>query len=55
MQVGHALTTLRGNSLKRRQRDLRALIAIADRSGDQNSLTELTTEKVQIDRVLREL
>ena len=55
VQVGHALTTLRGNSLKRRQRDLRALIAIADRSGDQNSLTELMTEKVHIDRVLREL
>ena len=51
----NALTTLRVNSMKRRQRDLRALIAAADRSGDSDLLTKLTMEKVQIDRAMREL
>ncbi len=55
VQVRHALTTLRVRSLERRQRELRTLIAGADRSGDEAMLTQLTLEKVQLDRALREL
>jgi len=55
VQVQHALATLRRRSLERRQRDLRAAIAAADRSGDQELLTKLTMEKLQIDRALREI
>jgi DNA primase len=55
VQVQHAIATLRRRSLERRQRDLRALIAAADRSGDQELLTKLTMEKLQVDRALREV
>lgn len=55
VQVRNALTTLHIRSLERRTRELRAAIAAADRSGDQDLLTKLTMEKVQVDRVLREL
>ena len=39
---------------KRRQRELRTLIAEADRRGDTTMLTQLTREKLEIDRKLRE-
>jgi DNA primase len=40
--------------LERRQRELRTLIAEADRRGDQEMLRKLTAEKLQIDRSLRQ-
>jgi DNA primase len=53
-QVENALHTLEHRQLERRQRELRTLIAEADRRGDHEMLTRLTTEKLQIDRSLRQ-
>jgi DNA primase len=53
-QVENALHTLEHRQLERRQRELRALIAEADRRGDREMLKDLTAEKLQIDRKLRE-
>jgi DNA primase len=53
-QVENALHTLAHRQLERRQRELRTFIAEADRRGDQEMLTKLTAEKLQIDRKLRE-
>jgi DNA primase len=53
-QVENALHTLEHRQLERRQRELRTLIAEADRRGDQEMLRKLTAEKLQIDRKLRE-
>ena len=53
-QVENALYTLAHRQLERRQRELRTLIAEADRRGDQEMLKKLTAEKLQIDRKLRE-
>jgi len=53
-QVENALHTLAHRHLERRQRELRTLIAEADRRGDHEMLKKLTTEKLQIDRKLRE-
>jgi DNA primase len=53
-QVENALHTLAHRHLERRQRELRTLIAEADRRGDHEMLTKLTTEKLQIDRNLRQ-
>jgi DNA primase len=55
VQVRHALTTLHRRSLERRQRELRAAIAAADRAGDQEMLRKLMEEKLAVDRALREL
>jgi DNA primase len=55
VQVQHALTTLHRRSMERRQRELRASITAADRAGDQEALKTLMTEKVLVDRALREL
>src|SRR5665213_631835 len=55
VQVQHALTTLHRRSLERRQRELRAAIAAADRAGDQEMLRKLMEEKLAADRALREL
>ncbi len=52
-QVENALHSLEHRTLERRQRELRSLIAEADRRGDHEMLTRLTTEKLQIDRNLR--
>jgi DNA primase len=52
-QVEGALHTLEHRRLERRQRELRAQIAEADRRGDQSMLTHLITEKLDIDRQLR--
>jgi DNA primase len=53
-QVENALHTLEHRQFERRQRELRTLIAEADRRGDHDMLTKLTTEKLQIDRRLRQ-
>ena len=53
-QVENALHTLAHRQLERRQRELRTLMAEADRRGDQEMLKKLTAEKLQIDRKLRE-
>ena len=53
-RVENALETLKYRQLERRHRELRTLIAEADRRGDHEMLTKLTTEKLQIDRKLRE-
>jgi DNA primase len=53
-RVENALETLKYRQLERRQRELRALIAEADRRADHTMLTTLTAEKLQIDRKLRE-
>jgi hypothetical protein len=53
-QVENALHALAHRQLERRQRELRTLIAEADRRGDQEMLRSLTAEKLQIDRKLRE-
>ncbi len=53
-QVEGALYTLERRHLERRQRELRSLIAEADRRGDHEMLNRLTAEKLQIDRKLRE-
>jgi DNA primase len=52
-QVENALHTLEHRQLERRQRELRTLIAEADRRGDHDMLTRLTSEKLQLDRTLR--
>jgi DNA primase len=53
-QVENALHALESRRLERRQREIRSLIAEADRRGDQAILSQLTAEKVQIDRTLRQ-
>ncbi|MEO8737468.1 MAG: DNA primase, partial [Edaphobacter sp.] len=45
-QVEHALHALETRRLERRQREIRTLIAEADRRGDQAILTQLTSEKL---------
>jgi DNA primase len=52
-QVEGALHTLERRRLERRQRELRAQIAEADRRGDQEMLKKLIAEKLDIDRSLR--
>jgi DNA primase len=52
-QVEGALHTLEHRRLQRRQRELRAQIAEADRRGDQAMLAQLVQEKLEIDRQLR--
>ncbi|WP_348267482.1 DNA primase [Edaphobacter paludis] len=53
-QVENALHALESRRLERRQREIRSLIAEADRRGDQAILAQLTAEKLQIDRALRQ-
>ncbi|GGG65105.1 DNA primase [Edaphobacter dinghuensis] len=53
-QVEHALHALETRRLERRQREVRSLIAEADRRGDHAILAQLTAEKLQIDRALRQ-
>ncbi|MDQ2832762.1 MAG: DNA primase [Acidobacteriota bacterium] len=53
-QVENALHTLEHRMLERRQRELRSLIAEADRRGDYEMLARLTAERLQADRNLRE-
>ncbi|MDE3105971.1 MAG: DNA primase [Acidobacteriota bacterium] len=51
--VQDALHTLERRHLERRQREIRMSLAEAERRGDHSLLTQLTVEKVQIDRALR--
>ncbi len=53
--VEAALHTLRCRFLERRQRDLRAAIAEAERRGDMARVATLTGEKLGVDRSLREM
>jgi DNA primase len=53
-QVRGALHTLEHRQLTSRQRELRTLIAEADRRGDQEMLTKLIAEKLLVDRKLRD-
>lgn len=53
-QVEDALHTLERRHLERRQRELRVLIAEAERRGDQSMLTTFVNERLQLDRRLRE-
>ena len=52
-QVEGALHMLETRRLERRQRELRSLIAEADRRGDTDMLNKLMAEKLEIDRQLR--
>lgn len=53
-KVENALHTLERRRLERRQREVRSLMAEADRRGDAAMLAQLTAEKLQIDRKLRQ-
>ena len=53
--VGGALHTLERRRLERRQRDLRAATAEAERKGDTASLAMLAGERMQVHRALRTL
>jgi len=53
-QVRGALATLEHRHWTSRQRELRTLIAEADRRGDQEMLTKLIAEKLMVDRKLRD-
>jgi DNA primase len=53
-QVEDALHTLEHRHMQRRQRELRSLIAEAERRNDQEMLSKLIQEKLQLDRKLRE-
>jgi len=53
-QVEGALKTLERRRLERRQRELRSQIAEADRRGDQEMLATMMSEKIAVDRALRE-
>jgi DNA primase len=54
-QVGNALQSLHAKRLERRSRELRALIAEAQRRGDETMLRQLAHEKLQVERDLRGL
>jgi DNA primase len=49
-----AVATLRHHHLQQKQRGVRAAIAEAERRGDQAQLLTLTSEKLALDRALRE-
>jgi DNA primase len=53
-QVEHALHTLETRRLERRQREVRTLMAEADRRGDLDMSNKLAAERAQIDRDLRQ-
>ena len=53
-QVEDALHTLEYRHMQRRQRELRSLIAEAERRNDHEMLTKLIAEKLLLDRKLRE-
>ena len=55
VEVGNVLHTLERRRLERRQRELRSLMAEAERRGDTTMLDQLAAESVQINRALRTL
>jgi DNA primase len=54
-KVENALHTLRFRHLERRQREVRTMIAEAERRSDEEMLARLVAEKMQIDRALRQI
>ena len=54
-EVQSAIQEIHERSIERRQRDLRALIAEAERRGDHAELAILTQQKLDLDRALRQL
>ena len=54
-EVQSAIQEIHERSIERRQRDLRALIAEAERRGDHAELAILTRQKLDLDRALRQL
>jgi DNA primase len=54
-EVSSAIQELQERSIATRLRDLRALIAEAERRGDFAELALLTQQKLDLDRALREL
>ena len=52
--VYQSLEALRRGTMERRQRELKARIAEAERKNDPASLAALLQEKLQIDRALRQ-
>jgi DNA primase len=54
-QIANALHALQVGYLQRRQRELRASIAEAERRGDSTMVETLTVEKIKVDRALRGL
>ncbi len=54
-EVLSAIQEIKERGIENRQRDLRALIAEAERRGDFAELAVLTQQKLELDRVLRQL
>jgi DNA primase len=54
-EVQSAIQEIQERVIEARQRDLRALIAEAERSGDFDELALLTQQKLELDRALRQL
>ncbi len=54
-EVQSAIQEIHERAIERRQRDLRTLIAEAERRGDQAELAILTQQKLDLDRALRQL
>jgi DNA primase len=54
-EVESAIQEIRERAIERRQRELRTLIAEAERRGDQAELVMLTQQKLDLDRALRQL
>jgi DNA primase len=54
-EVQSAIQEIHERAIERRQRDLRALIAEAERRGDHAELALLTQQKLDLDRTLRQL
>jgi DNA primase len=53
VEVGNVLHTLERRRLERRQREIRSMLAEAERRGAQEMIEKLQTESVQINRALR--
>ena len=54
-ELESALLTLEQHSVEHRQRRMRGAIAEAERKGDLTGVTALITERMELDRRLREL
>jgi DNA primase len=54
-EVQSAIQEIQERAIENRQRDLRALIAEAERRGDFAELAVLTQQKLELDRALRQL
>ncbi|AFL90275.1 DNA primase, catalytic core [Terriglobus roseus DSM 18391] len=55
VEVGNVLHTLERRRLERRQRELKSMLAEAERRGDESMIGKLQSESVQINRALRTL